>query len=441
MEILNSFPTALKEGDPDDGDDGRRLRGIMIAGLAAIKKGKLGYVVPSQSHSGSYIVNLDDDDPYCSCPDFEKRKQACKHVYSVYCLIQREEMPDGSIKETTKAVSVKYTQDWASYDAAQMYEGQYFATLLRSLCDTVKQPERPPRRGRPYLPLSDVLYGIGVKVYSEKSGRRAMSDIWNAKAQGLLGKAPSFATVARYLKNPDLTPLLQSMITASALPLRELETHFAQDGTGFSATGYNKWHEEKWGGEGKEVKKKKKWAKAHLTVGVKTHIVVKADVTPNPSGDAPYLIPHLDTVKEHFNVSEYSADRAYLSKDNLEAIDNAGAKALIPFKVNSVPHLVMDEGDEVWNRLLAYFTFNRADFDKRYHQRSNVEAAIGAVKAKLGERLLCTSDMGMVNEVLVKVLAYNITALVHAMYKLEVEPVFDDLLSSVGVGETPLMLT
>lgn len=199
-----------------------------------------------------------------------------------------------------------------------MHEGQYFATLLRSLCDTVKQPERPPRRGRPHLPLPDVLYGIGVKVYSEKSGRRAMSDIWSAKAQGLLDKAPSFATVARYLKSPDLTPLLQSMITVSALPLRELETHFAQDGTGFSATGYNKWNAEKWGNE---VKKRKKWAKAQLTIGVKTHIVVKADVTPNPSGDAPYLIPHLNTVKENFNVNEYSADRAYLSKDNLEAIE------------------------------------------------------------------------------------------------------------------------
>ncbi len=100
----------------------------------------------------------------------------------------------------------------------------------------------------------------------------------------------------------------------------------------------------------------------------------------------------------------------------------------------------MDEGDEVWNRLLAYFTFNRSDFDKRYHQRSNVEAAIGAVKAKLGERLLCTSDTGMVNEVLVKVLAYNITALVHAMFELGIDPVFDDLLSTVSVGETPLLV-
>ena len=125
-------------------------------------------------------------------------------------------------------------------------------------------------------------------------------------------------------------------------------------------------------------------------------------------------------------------------------IERAGASAYIPFKKNSQPHLVIDEGDEVWNRLLAYFTFNRAEFDKSYHQRSNVESTIGAVKAKLGERVFCTSDSGMVNEVLVKALTYNITALVHAMYKYDIDisdfKVDGDSLSAVGVGETPLLV-
>ena len=321
-----------------------------------------------------------------------------------------------------------------------MNEGKHFATLLRSLCDAVREPEIPRGRGRPRLPLSDVLYGIGVKVYSEKSGRRAMSDIENAESQGLLGKAPSFASVARYLKNPAMTPLLESMITVSALPLRALESHFAQDSTGFSSSSYTKWNEEKWGEEGK---KKRKWAKAHLTVGVKTHIVVKANVTANPSGDAPFLIPHLNVIKEHFNVAEYSGDKGYISKDNLVAIEEAGATPYIPFRNKAVPHLVLDEGDEVWNRMLAFYTFNRAEFDKRYHQRSNVESAIGAVKAKLGEKVFCSSDEGMVNEVLVKILAYNVTAQIHAAYKfgLDVDSlrVDSDSLLAVGVRDTPMV--
>ena len=415
---FQGIPTALGVNDPDDGDIGRQLRGLAIT---AITKNKLGYSVVSQSGAGSYIVNVDDE-PFCNCPDFEKRQQPCKHVYSVWCLIQREELPNGTVKETTQAVSVKYTQNWPAYDAAQMCEGDYFATLLRELCDTV--PEKEYGFGRPCLPLSDVLYGVGVKVYSMKSGRRAMSDIRSAKAQGLLDKAPSFATVARYLANPDLTPLLQNLITLSSLPLKAVEVDFAVDSTGFGSGSYNYWHSEKWDTE----VKRKKWVKAHVTSGVRTNIVVRADITVNPSGDSPFLIPHLNTVGEHFTVNEFSGDKAYLSKDNLLAIEKAGANPYVPFKKNSVPHLPIDEGDEVWNRLLAYFMFNRAEFNRSYHKRSNVESTIGAIKAKLGEKIRCKTDTAMVNEVLAKILCYNITVLIAEMFQLGITPEFDSLI-------------
>lgn len=441
MEAL-TIPLALQAGDPDDGALGRQLRGLAISAAVTIRKNKLGYSVPSVSGNGEYFVSVEGE-LFCSCPDFERRQQPCKHVFSVYCVAQREgekiQLAFPEVPESVEAPE-KEKRDWHNYNEAQMHEGECFAKLYRALCDSVREPERPPRRGRPFLPLSDVLYGIGVKVYSGMSGRRAMSDIWSAKEQGLLDKAPSFASVGRYLKNPELTPLLESMITLSSLPLREVETHFAQDSTGFSANSYHKWYEEKWGADDSKEKKERKWAKAHFTVGIKSHIIAKANVTANPSGDSPFLIPHLNTVKEYFTVKEYSADLGYLSKPNLLAIEKAGATPLIKFKKNSVPHLVVDEGDAVWNRLLAYFTFNRAEFDKRYHQRNNVESAIGAVKAKLGEKLLCKSDEGMVNEVLTKALVYNITALVHARYVLEIESVFEDLLSTVGVAETPLLV-
>ena len=74
--------TALGPGDPDDGDMGRQQRGMAIAALVHIEKNRLGYKVPSQSGNGSYVVSVDDE-PFCSCPDFEKRQQPCKHIYAV----------------------------------------------------------------------------------------------------------------------------------------------------------------------------------------------------------------------------------------------------------------------------------------------------------------------------------------------------------------------
>ena len=120
--------------------------------------------------------------PACSCPDFEKRHQRCKHIYAVGFIIQREERPDGTIVET-KAMRMTYRQDWPAYNAAQTHEQERFVSLLRELCDTIPQP--PQTFGRPRLPLSDVLFGIGLKVYSTMSGRRAMTDFRDAQAKKL----------------------------------------------------------------------------------------------------------------------------------------------------------------------------------------------------------------------------------------------------------------
>ena len=213
QQIQNPQVKALGPGDADDGDAGRQQRGLVIAALAQIEKNRVGYKVPSQSGSGAYVVNLDGE-PFCSCPDFEKRHQRCKHIYAVGFIIQREERPDGTIVET-KAMRMTYRQDWPAYNAAQTHEQERFVSLLRELCDTIPQP--PQTFGRPRLPLSDVLFGIGLKVYSTMSGRRAMTDFRDAQAKGLIDKAPSFTSTFRYLENPDLAPLLKSLIEQSAL--------------------------------------------------------------------------------------------------------------------------------------------------------------------------------------------------------------------------------
>ena len=111
-----------------------------------------------------------------------------------------------------------YAQDWPAYNAAQVHEGDYFLFLLRELTELVEPPEY--NGGRPRLPLSDVLFGIGLKIYSTMSGRRAMSDFRNAHDRGLLAKIPSFTSVFRYMEDPAITPKLRFLITQSALPLR-----------------------------------------------------------------------------------------------------------------------------------------------------------------------------------------------------------------------------
>ena len=77
--------TALGPNDPDDGDQGRRQRGLAIAHLHQhnIMPDRYGYRVPSQSGNGAYVVNVEPGLLYCDCADFQERQKPCKHVYAV----------------------------------------------------------------------------------------------------------------------------------------------------------------------------------------------------------------------------------------------------------------------------------------------------------------------------------------------------------------------
>jgi hypothetical protein len=46
--------------------DARQERGLMIAATKKIEKNRLGWKVPSQSGNGSYVVNLDNGEPFCT---------------------------------------------------------------------------------------------------------------------------------------------------------------------------------------------------------------------------------------------------------------------------------------------------------------------------------------------------------------------------------------
>jgi transposase len=80
---------------------------------------------------------------------------------------------------------------------------------------------------------------------------------------------------------------------------------------------------------------------------------------------------------------------------------DAGAEPRVPFKTNSVPH----KHDELWNRLLAYYTFNRPQFLQEYHARNLSEATFSSIKRVLGAAVRATSRDGQKTEVYLKVVS------------------------------------
>jgi len=341
-------------------------------------KTPVGWKVPSQSGNGTYIVNLDHGNPFCTCPDFEKGN-ICKHIHAVEFVVQRETLPDGTTIET-KSVKMTCTQEWTAYNDAQTHEQERFPELLSELCKGIVQPKQEGAGRRNHL-LSDIIMAATCKVYSTMSGRRAMTDLRELQAKGFVTNTPSYNSIFDYLENPALTPLLKSLIEESASPLKTIEHDFAVDSSGFATTTYNRWFDHKWG----KVRSEAKWIKAHLMCGVATHVVTSVEVTPTETADAPQLPQLVNVTAKTFAVNEVSADKAYSSRKNLRAVSSVGGVAYIPFKNRTTGCGGHGDGfDGLWNYMWAYYNYNRAEFLNHYHKRSNVESVFSMIKTKFG---------------------------------------------------------
>ena len=393
-------------------------RGLAIANSNTVKQNKLGWQVPSQSGNGTYIVNIDKDEPFCSCQHFETTHNKCQHIYAVEFITQKEIRPDGTIIET-KSMKVTYNQDWVNYNNSQFHEQEHFVELLRDLCNGIPQPEQT--FGRPRLPLSDVVFGLVYRTYSTMSGRRFMTDLKEAQTKELVTKPASFTSSFRYLENTNLTPLLKVLIEQSANPLKSIETDFAVDSSGFATTTYNRWFDHKWG----KVRSEAKWIKAHLMCGVKTHVVTSVEVTPTETADSPQLPQLVNVTAKTFDINEVSADKAYSSRKNLHAVEAVNGTAYIPFKNRTNGIGSKGDGfDGLWNRMWHYYNFNKEVFLQHYHKRSNVETAFSMIKMKFGGSVRAKTAIAQVNEVLCKILCHNICVLINSIYELGLEPTF-----------------
>lgn len=371
--------------------------------------------MPSQTGKGSYSVTLDGDSPRCTCPDYEAWGRRCKHIHAAEYALKGEIDPTGqaAIEPSKRAI---YKQNWPAYNAAKCEEKKRFVALLADLCGGVPQPPRLPGAGRSPLPLSDMVFAATYKVYVGFSSRRFTTDLRDAFVGGFVNTTPHFNSVSNYMVKPELTEILETLVTISSLPLKAVETDFAVDSSGFSTSRFIRWYNKKYGCEVDN----REWVKVHLMCGVKTKIVTGVDVSGWTAHDTSYFVPLLERTAAHFGVEKVSADKAYLSHKNVQAAEGVGATPFIPFKSNTVP----PAEDSAWSRMYHYFMFNREEFAAHYHRRSNIESAFSMIKGKFGDSVRSKSDAGQINEALCKVLCHNICVLVQAIHELGIEPTF-----------------
>jgi len=374
------------------------------------------WLVPSQSGGKEYTVDPDPKSPRCSCPDFEFRRQPCKHIFAVEITLKREYRNDGQTETISETITVKkYSQSWPEYNRAQQFEKGHFIEFLHQLCAGIEEPIQT--NGRPRLPLADIIFGLVYKTYAGVSGRRFASDLRDALAKGYISRMPSYNSIFDYFQMESLTPYLRQLIAQSAAPLQSIETEFAVDSSGFSTTNYVRWFDVKYGG----TEDWHDWVKMHLMCGVKTHVVTSVEISRATANDSPFYKPLLEsTAKAGFKMQEISADKGYISQKNLQATVDHGATPYIPFKVNTQP----DRGSDLWSKMFFFYNYKREEFLTHYHKRSNVESVFQMIKSKFGERLRSKNETAQINEALTKVLAHNLCVVIQSMYELDITPEF-----------------
>jgi transposase len=398
----------------------REERGLIIAATCRLRRNDDGtWNVPSQSQAETiYHVNLETK--ACTCPDCKENGFVCKHYFAATFVHKRDVLPDGTViesKSMTFTEKKTYSQDWPAYNLAQATEKRRLRVLLQDLCRNLpERPRDPKRRGpKPHL-VKDCIWSMAYKVYCGLSSRRFSTDLLEAHEKGFVSKPIPGAKVTAFFEDGYFTPILKQLIGYSARPLRTVERDFAIDSSGFGTTRHENWYDQKY----EVTRVRSVWVKVHLACGVKTNVVTAVRILDKDAADCPQFVPLVkESRRMGFTIDEMSADKAYGSLENFEAIAECGGTGFIAFKDNTTGAV-----GGLFEKMFHYFQFNQEDYMNRYHKRSNVESTFGAIKKKFGDSVMSRTDDAMVNEVLCKILCHNITCLIQEQETLGIVPVF-----------------
>jgi transposase len=404
-------PYSIPEDNSRFNDEREKKAKQILLKEKAIRKVDRGlYLVQSQKGNGWYRVQWNGKNWICDCKDFDKNGQLgpCKHIIA----LKLKWIGYVSIPGKEPIVEKKtYTQDWATYNQAQVQEFELFDKLLFNLVSDIEEPEHVGA-GRPPLKRSDQIFCSVMKVYSMLSSRRAQWLYLEAVQRNQIDHAPHFNVVSKALNKKEITPILYNLIRLTAQPLSSIESDFAVDSSGFRCSSFGQYCEEKHGS-----KRMRNWLKAHICIGVSTNIVTDIVVTDEHAADSNQFPKLIENTSDYFIIKEVSADPAYSSAKNHEIVDDLGAKAFILFKKNATGK----NRGRLWRKAYHYFQLNKDEFLEHYHKRSNAETTFSAIKMKFGETIKSRNRVAQENELLCKIIAYNITVLIRKIIEINVD--------------------
>ncbi len=347
---------------------------------------------------------------------------ACNHKF----ISKKKHLIDYEEKEFVYKTKPIPKIDWSAYNKAQTNEKLMIFSLIDELLDLISMSQEQ-KTGRPAIQIRDMVFCMLIKIYTKTSSRAVVSDLELAKRQGYINHVPCYSTLMLYFNDERLQKILKELVHLSGLPLKDVEEHFSIDSSGFSTSQFGRWFDFRFRNKS-IITEERVFRKAHIMVGVKTNVITAIEITTQTHADSPQLKALLKKTVLNYDVKEVSADKAYLSINNLELIDSVGAVPLIPFKKNSKGS--RGRQGMIWKKMFWYQKNKPQEFYERYYKRANVESTFNMIKQKFTPTLMTKNFVANVNEIMGKALCHNLRCLIYGYFKLGINKKFAEVLTN-----------
>lgn len=304
------------------------------------------------------------------------------------------------------------------YNLAQQNEVFVFLKYLPKAVMAIIDKDSYKGEGRPAHELFDILICLMIQHYIGFSTRRSIGIIeLMTRFARIHVKIPCFKTLCNYRNDPVIRKYLDNLIAVTSKPLSVLETDFSTDSTGCSTTCFSTWYSIKAG----KKSRRRDHIMSHVTSSRVLNSAISVNVDCEHGKDSIYLRKHIERVRMYFNINDWCGDSAYLSRENCNAVAEAGGKPWFKLK----KHIrAKQRGSRAWGLMVEEFRNNPEESEKHYHKRSNSESTIGAKKRKFGSFVRSRNDDAKENEEHLKWISYNFSVLSRAYYEYDIRPTF-----------------
>lgn len=305
-------------------------------------------------------------------------------------------------------------RNWGIIGKRHNNQDLYTWDLLSFAVDCLNIPKPKRKIGRPPANISDQIKYAILKVYNKSTFRKIFSFSTIYANSGYTTKLLRRTSIDKVFIDEKYTPHLEEIYRNLSNLLIPFENSFAIDSTGFSNRYNSRWVQVRL-----DFQKHKAFSKLHIICGTHTHIITEVKVTDGKASDSPYLKELLGKTAERFKIKRFCADSGYLSRENVQAVEDVEARPLIMPKKNSVR---ASKGYPAWLRMMHVYEDNPARFHKEYHLRSNVETVFSMMKTTLLDGISGKTETSQKNELLIRVICHNISVIIDAIFRFGLDP-------------------